>query len=189
MLSAAVIITAAVVAGPMQFQHEPRQGGRILATPAPFVPNRADDVRRPGFNGRVWVSRAFTNTPDRTWDVDAREPGTAYYGAVPGESSRVYARVDQLVVSYSPWQRLGREGQARLEQARNDWLQERGYTGGVRTFINDHALRRAMAEHARASAATPAAQVEERREIRPRAVIELAPDVPRFRSRMQVRAE
>jgi hypothetical protein len=156
-----------------------------------------------GLNGRLWVSHPIVNRPgmdgprpeDRTCD----EPGAFRYGA-PGEELRsAYVRVGLLSIGISPWQRIEPRGLKNLEQARNKWLADRGYTGGVRTIRNDalhmpeHAQDEGHASHANVSnegatqsdsdtlTASPA------RTIEPRATFRVQPETPRFRKRMQVR--
>lgn len=73
----------------------------------------------------------------------------------------------------NPFSNARRRVAERLEDARNDWLRDNGFTGGVRTFVSD---------------AAPAGAKADAGEIKPRGVIELSPEVTQFKSRMQVNA-
>src|SRR6185436_19738741 len=123
----------------------------------------------------------------------------ARFGALGEEGSRVQADVQGLfhfhptaTVEFSPWtpvpdQRTsdttdpysrGYEKMAhRAEDARQQWLKDNNYVGGVRTFVND-------AELYPVPAAAKKTELPE-----PRGVIELSPDVPKFKSRMHVQGE
>lgn len=139
---------------------------RPLATPALYPANLADDAHRPGFNGAVFRTRPIVGPGHGPYARVYGEPGPEYYGAWGEENQRVYVRVGHLVVSVSPWTRIPEEGLERLERARNDWLRERGYVGGVRTFVND---RFATAEVAAADGPpTPRATIEIPAEWRPK---------------------
>jgi hypothetical protein len=89
------------------------------------------------------------------------------------------------MVGINPWVEMRGPGLAHLEAGRQEWLAERGYTGAVRTFMND-ANFVDVHDQVR-QAAAPAAEAVDA-PIAPRAVIELAPDAPRHRSRMRVEA-
>jgi hypothetical protein len=151
---------------------------RPLATRRPYPAGRADDVRRPGFNGLLWQSLPIIGGVQGPYAIDRGEPGPLAYGASQWDFSTVYARVDQLIVGVDPWERLPEGGLSRLEDARNLWLKERGYTGGVRTFVNDLYLPQAGVQLASITGITPT----------PRATIQLAPDAPRVQRRMRVQA-
>ncbi len=157
-----------------------------------------------GINGRLFVTQPITSTDafagPRPEDRTLEEPGAWRYGA-PGEELRTaYVRVGTLSIGISPWQRIEPRGLKHLENARNKWLADRGYTGGVRTVVND-ALR-AAESHQPMHAATPApddmltqapaadapAQAQPQDTIQPRATFRVDPNTPRFRKRMQVRS-
>jgi hypothetical protein len=172
-------IVAAVTVGPEIDQqaggyHRPNSGVRQLATRRAYPANVADDARRPGFGGRLWVSSSAH---------DVSEPGPKAYGAPANDDTVIYARVVNHAVSISPWQH---QEVRSLEAARQEWLKENGYTGGVRTFVND------ASPAARMVAATEPASTNEvpgvRRTIEPRGIIQFAPEATKFRKRMQVRA-
>lgn len=148
-----------------------------LATRPAYPQGRADDVRRPGFNGKEWRGESIVGGRT-TWPQAWRDPGPAAYGAIGDENAVVYARVGDVVVALSPWEYAGNE---RLEYARQAWLKENGYVGGVRTFVND-TLRRPESV---ASAETAA----KKSEIVPRAIITVPIDMPRFKSHQEVRAD
>lgn len=121
--------------------------------------------------GRVWA-------PDSC--CDCANPGAAYYGAAD-EGQIVYARIGQLTVGISPWEALNDESFPLLESARRQWLAEHGYTGGVRTFMND-------AQEVADVRSEAAPEAEWKREIKPRWVIPVPEDMPRLRQRMEVDA-
>jgi hypothetical protein len=157
---------------------------RPIASAPAYPAGMADDVRREGFNGRLWVTRpvmgGLNAAPNAAWPA----PGPDAYGAYGQEGGVVRARVGHLVVPISPWTSWNKQGHRTLEDARSFWLAEQGYTGGVRTFVNDAVLFEA-ARRARAGAAIEEAPVAG---PRPRAIIEIAPDAPRQRQRLRVDA-
>lgn len=163
----------------------PSGGVRHLATCPPYPDRRADSVLRPGFNGRLFLTTPIMGGVDMV-PSGCDQPGAEYYGAVDGGQT-VYLRVGELTVGINPWHQWNDESFPRFEAARQEWLKERGYIGGVRTFVNDanftySAVPTRVVTADDAPAARPAG------EIKPRAIIELPPDMPRFRSRMQVDA-
>jgi hypothetical protein len=148
-----------------------------------------DDVNRPGFNGRLFITRPVIGGMQGPWAVAEGEPGASYYGAFDNQDAMLFARVGHTTIGISPWQRLDLEGLRHIERARAFWLQERGYTGGVRTFVNDaviwkHAETPAPAPQADAgdAKAKPAAPAK----IEPRATIRVPEDVPRVKHRIRV---
>ncbi len=76
----------------------------------------------------------------------------------------------------NPFNRASRKLAAALEDARQRWLKDNNYVGGVRTFVNDAAL---LPDSSKKATQLPT----------PRGVIELAPDAPRFKSRMRVETD
>jgi hypothetical protein len=62
----------------------------------------------------------------------------------------------------------------RAEDARQQWLKDNNYVGGVRTFVNDAVLYNLPAPKPRTQS------------IEPRGVIQLNPEVPAYKSRMKV---
>jgi hypothetical protein len=135
----------------------------------------------PGFNGRLWVGRPVMGFMQQgPYSQDWGSPGPEAYGAFGSEDATVYARVGHLAVGINPWEGINQDGLKRLEAARNFWLQEQGYTGGVRTFVNDlYVWKKAVPEQARTHAsAVPT----------PRATITLPADMPRQRRRIRVDA-
>lgn len=150
-------------------------GGRALATRMPHPEGQADSVRRPGFNGREWLSQPSGNDEEHS-ARDWRTPSPSAYGASEDSHAIVYVRVGQVIVTINPWERQEGFERRHLEQARQDWLKEHGYIGGVRTFTND-------------SKPTKTADASEKALPQPRATIQLSPEVTRFRSRMQVQRE
>lgn len=148
-----------------------------LATRPAYPHGRADDVRRPGFNGKEWRGESIVGGRTQ-WPAAWRDPGPAAYGALGAEDAVVYARVGEVVVAFSPWEHPGND---RLEYARQAWLKENGYVGGVRTFVND-TLNRPEA----VASAEPVAQ---KHEIVPRAIITVPIDIPRFKGHQEVKAD
>jgi hypothetical protein len=166
MLQFAFIASAvAAVSGPgylgTSYQRPHTIGGSLLAT----MPTEV--------NGRLWISRpiigGMADAPRLGWG----DPGPAAYGAAEDDFSQAYARTNTIVQSIYPWIQIPAGGLNHLEQARVEWLKQNGYVGGVRTFVNDTVMLRG----AHASA---------RREILPRATIQLPADMPSFRHRQQV---
>lgn len=150
-------------------------GGTRLATRAPYPFNRADDVRRPGFNGREWIGRPVIGGVDTGYPMGWRDPGPAGYGAEENDSPRVWVKVGTEAICINPWEQISTGGLSRLENARNEWLAQHGYVGGVRTFVNDSLRYGGMT--------TVSA------DIQPRASFEWPIDQPRFKHRQQVHNE
>ncbi|CAG0948574.1 hypothetical protein PHYC_00039 [Phycisphaerales bacterium] len=151
------------------------QSTRNIAGCPAYPAAQADDVHRPGFNGRLWEGRVVMGGVESI-ERGCNEPGARSYGATD-RGQIVYARVGELTIGINPWHRWNDESFPMHEAARNQWLAENGYTGGVRTFVNDAA----MVEGQIASA-------EPRREIKPLFIIPIPEDATHFRSRMQVDA-
>jgi hypothetical protein len=183
-----MLLSLMVVAGAAQLGVVPYVGthdpNRPIASRAPYPAAVADDVRRPGFNGRVWVSRPIIGSMQQgPFPVGWGSPGPEAYGGFDNQDAEVYARVGHQVVGINPWESINSDGLKRFEAARNFWLQEQGYTGGVRTFINDlylwkQAESQPTEEHASAVPPTPM----------PRATITLPADMPPQRRRIRVDA-
>jgi hypothetical protein len=152
------------------------ESGRLLATRRPYALNVVDDVRRPGFNGRLWIGHPIIGGTAGPYLQDLGEPGPLSYGADQDRSSYLYAHIGQLALSLDPWTAIPEEGMYPFEDARNQWLKENGYTGGVRTFVNDLYLFRRDAQPTSLTSITPHASFQ------------LAPDMPRHQGRMRVLA-
>lgn len=154
---------------------ERTRGESLLATAPPYPLNRADDVHRPGFNGREWIGRPVIGGVNTGYPLGWRDPGPAAYGEAENVTARVWVKVGTEVISINPWEQIHEDGLQRLERARNEWLAQHGYVGGVRTFVNDSlrfgGMRQAAAD------------------IQPRATFEWPADQPRFRRRQQVHNE
>lgn len=155
---------------------------RPIATPAPYPSGMADDVRRPGFNGRLWVDRPILGAIQQgPYAIDNGSPGPEAYGAFDTPDATVYARVGTIHVGINAWDQVRPQGLHRLEDARNFWLREQGLTGGVRTMVNDANtwLREpAPVEQHAAANGVPM----------PRATITLPADMPRQHRRLRVDA-
>jgi hypothetical protein len=145
-------------------------------------------------NGRLYKGAAIIGGLDVAPKTDLAH-AAASYGAMGDEAVRVQAEIQGLfrfhptsTVEMSPWapvptqrnspatdsySRAQEKMARRAEDARQQWLKDNNYVGGVRTFVNDAELYSA-----------PAAKKTEL--PKPRGVIQLSPDVPAFRSRMHV---
>lgn len=134
-----------------------------------------DDVHRPGFNGMNWNGHNPGPANGAAGDCYA-----ASYGAAGQENSviLIHAGPRHIVAinPFAPIPNFTADGQPmpaelvkNLESQRSRWLNDNGYTGGVRTFTNE------MAKPKKDASA-----------IKPRAIIELNPEAPRLKSRMQV---
>lgn len=122
----------------------PNVDNGLLATPAPEDETR---VYTPGFSeysGRLWVGDDVKDIRSRR--ATRENPGRLAYGAADAGHERVKLKVGFVVVSVSPWQKVEGEGWANFERGRQQWLAERGYTGGVRTFVHPARLRAMQAQ-------------------------------------------
>lgn len=186
-------VVAASCASPWVAPHagEP-DATRRLATIAPYPAGRADDVRRPGFNGRLWIGESNIGPVNTSWPLGWGDPGPAAYGGLDEEFTTVYARIGHLVTGISPWLAIREPGLADFELARNQWLKEEGFIGGVRTFVNDAYLDRWSA-HA-APTVAPADLLTSALDTgragfktpEPRATITIPDDAVRMKSRQRV---
>lgn len=180
------LVAAVVLASCATVPHDhSTRDQRPIATRAPYPEARADSVHRPGFNGRLWLTTPIIGGTE-AYATDSGNPGAEAYGAAGNEHATVYARVGHVVVGISPWHRIDTGGLKRLESARNFWLKERGYTGGVRTFVNDAYLPRAEADASTTADEAVAAKKPGLPE--PRATIKLPADIPRNPGRLRVDA-
>lgn len=168
-----------------------------LATSRPFS-GGIDDTRRPGFGGREWSGRGETGgmTPDEM--NAATNPGPAAYGAYENDETMITVRLSSgYTLSISPWQAIdpselsfdrldvatrdwfrehgttNKDVWTELEQGRQAWLRERGYTYSVRTFSGSGASD----DQARVDVS----------DIKPVMTIDRPTDEPKFRKKMQVR--
>lgn len=165
-------VTACCGLAAMASAEAPDKTDRVLATRRPYPAARADDVNRPGFNGRLWIGRPIIGGMAPSYPLGWADPGPAAYGASEYDFPLTYVKVGTEVVGITPWEAINEGGLSDLERGRNQWLAEQGYVGGVRTFINDAVLM------------GTALQVS--KEIQPRATFEWPIDQPRFRHRQQV---
>lgn len=189
--TAALALAAFAGAASAQVRHEynyHNEHGKLATRPL-YPVGRADSVRRPGFNGKLWISRPIIGGMSDCDALGWSDPGPAAYGADEYDGSQVHAKVGQVDVAFSPWEYVQGRGNKSLNMARNKWLRERGYTGGVRTFVNDlftHYYSTSGERVASAETETPSAQ---QGQVQPRATIHMPLDQPRFRSRMQVNGQ
>lgn len=117
----------------------------VLATRAPYPANAVDDVHRPGFNGRLFVTRPILGNQPGPFRADWPDPGPEWYGARGQERQLVYVRHGHVILALDPWTRVDFRP---FEDARNLWLKRYGYVGGVRTFVNDRYLADTAQEYA-----------------------------------------
>lgn len=153
---------AASLAGP---HHSVHTSGYCCARFAPAIhngllvtapPEDQTRVYTPGYSsvrGRLWVGDDVKDIASRrAW---RENPGDVAYGAAGAGAEQVQVRVNTHVVSVSAWQKIEGEGWANFERGRQQWLKERGYTGGVRTFVNPKRLRAMQADGAAHAEAAP----------------------------------
>lgn len=108
---------------------------RMIATPAPFVYERAMQFHGGESFARSWETRVWQGGQRAPLALNWGGPGPAHYGAHEADFTPVYTRVGNVIVAVSPWVRIDGEGSlARMEAGRAQWLREQGYTGGVRVF-------------------------------------------------------
>ena len=172
------VLGISIAVSSMGWWHDNTRLGRPIATAAPYATAMADDVHRPGFNGRGWATRPIIGGMQGPYATDESLLAERY-GGYGDEDATVYARVGSLVVGINAFEGIPQNGLRRFEQARNFWLQEQGYSGGVRTFVNDLYLYRPPAEP---DATSASARPE------PRATIQLPADLPRRSNRLRVEA-
>ncbi|MCX5689691.1 MAG: hypothetical protein NTV94_07900 [Planctomycetota bacterium] len=153
-------------------------------------------------NGRVFTGAIIMGPSDSAKAC----PDAARYGAqdMAGDSIRV--RVPGLFgfescgrsFEISPWQPITSDSNGnhwsnpyktahrklagRVEAARQQWLKDNNFVGGVRTFVNDAASAKKSEPTA---AKSPQANADSDK-IEPRAVIELPPDMPRLKAKVRV---
>ncbi len=155
--------------------------GVSLANRPSYPTGRADSVRRPGFNGGLWHGEVCIGGVD-SWAVNTGSPGAAGYGASLQADQVASLRVGPYAVGVNPWDGVrshGKEAQRHLmaatEDARNAWLKQAGYLGGVRTFQNDAATLGVM-------------EKPQAIDMTPKAIIPSPTDEPKFKKRMEVKA-
>ncbi|MBY0113573.1 MAG: hypothetical protein K2Y21_12185 [Phycisphaerales bacterium] len=169
-----------------------------LASSRPFT-GGVDDTRRPGFGGREWSGNGEVGgrAPDET--NAATNPGPSAYGAYDNDDTMIHVRLSSgYTMTISPWQAIdpsevsfdrldvatrdwfrehgttNKEVWTELEEGRQAWLRERGYTYSVRTFSGN-------------GAADDQARVDVS-DIKPVMTIDRPTDEPKFRKKMQVRS-
>lgn len=180
-----MLMLSAAVAGGQPYHMD--DCARPIANPIPYPMGMADSVRRDGYNGKLYITRPIMGGYEADPNPDADR-----YGAYMDEPQAVRARVGHLVVPIDPYTQWTKQGHRDLEAARSFYLQEQGYTGGVRTFVNDAVIFHAVhqAEQAEAKPHADAGEAKAPPGLpTPRATIQLAPDAPRQRHRMRVMHE
>ncbi len=173
--------------------------GRGKALDQPYFTN--DPTGHAPQNGRLWQSKNVFIGPGPSpshLSANCEEPGPTAFGLSANDRTTILVQVGTVKVGISPWQRLEGRANRRYEDARLNWLYERGYTTGVRTFVNDaYAQPPAAAatrdlqplDDAYTLNTQPAANQPVRFEdIQPRATIRIPADAPRFRKRMHVQS-
>lgn len=175
----------------------PATSSPYLATSRPFS-GGVDDTRRPGFGGRDWTGGGETGGDLPAGVNAASNPGPAAYGAHDDDDTMITVRLSSgYTLSISPWQAIdpsevsfdrldvatrdwfrehgttNKEVWTELEEGRQAWLRERGYTYSVRTFSGSGAAE----EQARVDVS----------DIKPVMTIDRPTDEPKFRKKMQVR--
>src|SRR4029434_6191800 len=107
MLLSLVCVVGAAQLGTVHYMNGESNPPRPIATMAAYPPGMADDVRRPGFNGRLWVSRPIMGSMQQgPYPTDWGSPGPEAYGAFDNQDAEVWVRVNHQVVGISAWQRL-----------------------------------------------------------------------------------
>ncbi len=164
----------------------------LLLTPTPFPDNRTDSVDRPE-NGRLWVPRTPVGNRTPIRELPRGFPGPASFGApadLLDEVIFVKPRVGRSpVVAISPWDEVSSSitdqledqrpylGRVRtnlrsaailrdLQEAQNQWLEERGYILNVRTHKHPGVIQ------------SQGERAQRPEEIEPRAVIRVHPPEP-----------
>jgi hypothetical protein len=126
---------------------------RLLATWPPEARTQVRAGDESGTNGRLWRSRPLVNGGPAPYY--SGNPGAEAYGAWGEEDLKVYVKVGQTVVVISPWEQYTLDGMQTFEHARQQWLRENGYTGGVRTFRRTDPAADAVIEVAAADPQVP----------------------------------
>lgn len=180
---------------PNQPNYTPGESVKVESVTNPAYSFPGLDDRRE-MNGRLFVGRPIIGGMADHGRASDAEQAAASYGAYGEAGTRGRAQVEGLfrfhpttTVEFSPWtpvpeqqrspytdsfSRAQRKMALRAEDARQQWLKDNNYTGGVRTFVNDATMY--------------APRMQPRTEIQPRGVIEVNPEVPAFKSRMHVDA-
>ncbi len=190
-----------------------REGSSLITTPE-YPAGLADDVRRPNFNGRLFARRPVIGGTT-IWARYSGEPGADAYGAWSMEDLRFparlqtpdrYFRESPQLYAVNAWDdltnqsygtgtfELGRKrADAQFEEARWQFLEEEGFTGGVRTHVNDLTLLKLQREGKALDLELASADLDGRVASgepsglpRPRANIRKPDDAPSFRSRQRV---
>jgi hypothetical protein len=174
-------MTAAMVTGQLNQPYigTPHSGRsdreRTLVAPPPYPYKIADNVRRPGFNGRLWVSSNTKIGGIESYRYGPTNPGAAYYGADERTNFAIPVRVQHVITTVGPWQRVVTDGSAaqgnlaRMERGRVQWLKEHNFIGGTRTFVNQASLHSEVVAtniEPRATIKVPANMIRPRLEVR-----------------------
>lgn len=132
-------------------------GERFLATWPPVSRTEVRNGDDSGSNGRLWQSRPLVNGGPGAQGTG--NPGAEAYGAWGEEDQVVMVQVGQVAVSMNPWHQQTLGGMHTFEMARQQWLSENGYTGGVRTFRRGEAADTTAVAHASAALPQPRATI------------------------------
>lgn len=133
---AAIAVIASLALGQV-----PPDGWRVgddvyLSTPRPYPANMTDSVRRPGFNGRLYLRRPIIGGTAGPYATPQPCPGAEAFGGYGSENDIAWARVNHQPIALDPFRRLPDQMQHQ-NMARQVWLRQYGFVGGVRTHVND----------------------------------------------------
>jgi hypothetical protein len=180
--SAIIGFGSAPVTGSIATMYDPKRDPRPVATlPGPTI------------NGRVWVGRPAIGPRPGPVVPQFKSPGPEYYGALDNIDARVPVRVGHQVVAISPWEKIDKPGLRRFEEARQFWLNENNYTGGVRSFVNDlhiWELPPTLVEYTPTDPGQAPTEMERGTGLPPpRATIRIPGELPRQRRPLRVEGE
>lgn len=195
MVVAGAAFSGAAQAGPAVTSH-----GRLLTTIPPYAVNTVVEHTSQAVTGPEWISRSVLGGQPLPQRLGWPAQGPAAYGAAETDASLVYVRVGpkNRLVAFSPWIDQPDES-VRLDfnvalpseikqvrEAREQWLRENGYVGAVREFRNTLQTSGTVPSDATILRSKPPAVRSGLPE--PRAVLELSPEVTKFRARQRVDA-
>ena len=211
-LSAAIVAGALVPVGTMHNVASPVAAQRVsAAVGAASIAVTSDAPRRVSALRGVYSTRgnddACGRVNGRVWESGYSggcTSGSEHYGVHDHNDTLILVRVGTVSHAISPWERIDEPGLKHLERARNRWLNDHGFTGGVRTFVNDaharhghghdhdhdgdHVSRTSSPGRLLRPVAPDLSQVvaPRTRTILPRATIHVPVEVTKYRSRMRV---
>jgi hypothetical protein len=187
---AAEAIAINATSGIVRFPHSI---GRAHPLSTPYITN--DPTGHAPQNGRLWISRPMIGPDPSARRINCENPGPLAYGVSESDHTTILVQLGTIKVGISPWQRLEGRANRRLEDARIKWLNDRGYTSGVRTFVNDAYVQPTQSASRDLQPIDDALVIHDEpvdqkhirfQDIQPRATIQIPADMPRFRKRMHV---